>query len=164
MALTSSSQDRRREKVKNVFATGRDNKWGSLNEFLFAFFSSEDKNISRQANTCLRYKHGQIYAPEKLLTIWLERTHGESRQYLQETITRNAADIMVKESDRAIRDERLRVSATGATIPRLSTPDFGLGRLAEVYQTLLPCMWMLLLALLTASNTYERKNHTTKLN
>ncbi len=43
------------------------------------------------------------------MLIWLEKAHGEGKQYLQQTITQKAADMMVGESDHAICDERLPV-------------------------------------------------------
>ncbi|KAI0742044.1 hypothetical protein C8Q80DRAFT_1274366 [Daedaleopsis nitida] len=154
-----SPQARRRDKIKNVLMAVRDNKWESFNDFLLAFYTSEDQAISRQANTSLGYKQGQTYA----LDIWVKNTHGESQQYLKQVITRKASEILISESDRALKEDSLHVSATGATIPRL-TGDFGLSRLAELYRTLLPCMWLLLFALLTAENMYEWKSHRTKVN
>lgn len=48
-----------------------------------------------------------------------------ARDELNMTITRKAAEIMVKESTRAYHDPSLRLSLTGLDIPYLTT-DFGL--------------------------------------
>lgn len=163
VSLAMSSQEQRVQKIKHVLSAVSQARWGSFNEFLLAFYTSQDPEISRQAGTCLGYKEGQSYAPERLLDAWLKKTSGESRNHLEEVIVRKAGDVLVKESDRALRDPELRVPATEATIPRL-TSDFGLKRVATIYQTLLPCMWLLLITLMTATNTYEQKFHREKLN
>ena len=158
-----TSQTRRVEKINGVLAAVKANNWTSLNDFLYAFYSSNDPDISRQAGTCIGYKEGRTYSPEKLLDIWMQRSTSDSKPHLKEVITKKAGAILVEESSKAISDPRLRVHSTGATIPRLTT-DFGLGKLAEIYQSLLPCMWLLLSMVLMAENNYERKNHRPKQN
>lgn len=160
---STSTKERRVQKIKHVLSAVSQAKWSSFNEFLLAFYTSEDSDVARQAGTCLGYKEGQSYAPERLLETWLMKTTGETNAHLKEVIVRKAGDILVRESDRALRDPELRLPSTETTIPRLTT-DFGLNRLTAIYQTLLPCMWMLLVTLMTATNTYEQKFHREKLN
>jgi len=63
---------------------------------------------------------------------------------------------MIAESTLACHREDLQVPSTKVTVPYLTT-DFGLKRLAAIYQSLLPCLWLLLTALMTAVNDYETK-------
>ena len=42
-------------------------------------------------------------------------------------------------------------------------PTFGLQKIKKIYNTLLPCLTLLLSTLLTAQNDYERKNGTEKI-
>ena len=77
-------------------------------------------------------------------------------------ITRKAAEIMVKESTRAYRNDFLRLSASGLTADFVDT-DFGLEKIKNIYSTFLPCLTLLLSTLLMAQNDYEKKKGVEKI-
>ncbi|KAI1790167.1 hypothetical protein LXA43DRAFT_523935 [Ganoderma leucocontextum] len=157
-----SSQARRVEKIKGVLTAIKANNWNSFNEFLLAFYSSTDPTVSAQAHRSLAYTKDKAFPPEQILDAWLAGTHGESRQQLQLTLTRKTADFVVHESSRACKDSTLQLASTTVDVESLTT-NLALKRLASLFQTLLPCLWLLLISLLTATNVYERKHKTTKL-
>lgn len=132
--------------------------WRSINEFIEAYY-----NEPTCASQSLRYQPGTNFIPSRILDIWMIQVPSQAaRDELNMTITRKAAEIMVKESTRAYHDPSLRLSSTGLDIPYLTT-DFGLKKVQDTYFTLLPCLTFLLHALLTAENDYERWNGKEKV-
>jgi hypothetical protein len=124
---------------------------------LLAFYTSHDPIVSQQARRNLSYTAGQSFAPEKILNAWLDHgPSGESQEQLHLAITRKAADIMVKETDKAYHQDELRISSSKLDIPYLTT-EFGLKKMLVLYQTVLPCLWLLLSTILAAQNDYEKK-------
>lgn len=155
------SQLRRVEKIQAVLQAVKDNNWRSLNEFLLAYYNSKDVNIAQQAGRNIAYTDKKRFAPEQLIDSWLSSSHGETKRQLELTITRKAAGILVQESTRACHEDRLKLTSSKVDTAYLST-DFALSKLANIYQTLLPCLWLLLMTLLSAPNEYERKKQREK--
>lgn len=69
---------------------------------------------------------------------------------------------MVQESTKAYHDNGLRLSASGLNAELINS-DFGLEKIRTTYNTLLPCLTLLLTILLTAQNDYERKRGVEKI-
>lgn len=157
------SQARRVQKIKGVLSAIDTYKWESFNDFLLAFYTSKDQDVRHQASRSIAYTPGQRFAPETILDIWLDRATSDTKHHLHRIITERAANIMIAESTRACRHDALQVPSSKINIPYLST-DFGLKHLAAMYQTLLPCLWLLLTMLMTASNDYETKTGREKEN
>ncbi|KIM71540.1 hypothetical protein PILCRDRAFT_16981 [Piloderma croceum F 1598] len=152
-----SSQARRVEKIHGVTDALKTNGWRSVNDFLLAFYTSNDPIVSQQAQRNLSYTAGQSFAPEKILDAWLDHgPSGESRDQLHLAITRKAAKIMIKETDKAYHQDELRISSSKLDIPYLTT-EFGLKKMLVLYQTVLLCLWLLLSTILAAQNDYEKK-------
>ncbi|TFY74571.1 hypothetical protein EWM64_g9441 [Hericium alpestre] len=157
--MTSAQADKLQRTITSIKSNG----WRSINDFLTAFYTSDDDTVKQVSNTNLRYKAGQTFAPDVLIDAWLTNgPKGESRKKLHETITRRAADVMIKESTRACNNPALKVSSSHVTVPYL-TSEFGLNDVMSLYRTLLPCLWLFLSLLIMAPNTYEKSHHTEKL-
>ncbi|KAH9917480.1 uncharacterized protein B0H18DRAFT_958331 [Fomitopsis serialis] len=155
------SQLRRVEKIKTVLETIKEQRWTSVNDFLLAYYNSNDPDIAQQARRNIAYTDGKRFAPAQILDSWLESAHGETKHQLELMITHKAADILVKESTKACHDHKLKLASTKVDTAYLST-DFALSKLAAMYQAMLPCMWLLLMTVLTATNDYERKKKKEK--
>ncbi|KAJ2911518.1 hypothetical protein MD484_g8897, partial [Candolleomyces efflorescens] len=69
---------------------------------------------------------------------------------------------MVDESTAGCRNKMLHLPSEKVTIPYL-TSDFGLTKIQSIYSTVLPCLSMLLMALLTAENDSERRRKKAKV-
>lgn len=151
------SQLRRVEKIQAVLQAVKDHNWRSLNDFLLAYYSSNDAEIAQQAGRNIAYTEGKRFAPEQIIDSWLDTAHGETKRQLEMMLTRKAAGILVEESSRACHKPALKLPASKVETSYLST-DFALSKLATIYQTMLPCLWLLLMTLLTAPNDYERKH------
>ena len=140
--------------VDKVKASG----WRSINDFITAYYSEPTF-----ASQSLRYQPETDFIPSRILDIWMVQVPSQAAKYeLNMTITRKAAEIMIKESTKAYHDPSLRLSTAGLDIPYLTT-DFGLKRIQDTYFSLLPCLMFLLHALLTAKNDYERWNGKEKI-
>ncbi|KAI0739876.1 hypothetical protein C8Q80DRAFT_1274908 [Daedaleopsis nitida] len=151
--MSDSPQAARLRKLHTVTSAVSESGFRSVNDFLLAFYTSKNDDIIQQAHSNLRYSPCAAFGPEKIT--------GESRRQLHLAITRKAADIMVEESTKAYQHENLRISASGIDIPYLST-SFSLTAIWELYQTLLPCLCLLLHVLLSAPNHYERDHGVEK--
>ncbi|KII93848.1 hypothetical protein PLICRDRAFT_171553 [Plicaturopsis crispa FD-325 SS-3] len=153
------NQARRVAKIKGVTSAIEDHGCKSVNDFLLAFYTSQDAVVVQEAYQNLAFTNGKAFPPEKkILVAWLEHGHtGDSRRELHHAITRKTADVVVKESTAAYHKDALCLSSSDIDVQFL-TADFGLNKIMDVYHTLLPCLWFLLAALLTAPNDYERWN------
>ena len=127
--------------------------WRTTNEFVEGFYDS------REAVQSLRYQPGSVYAPEHILTSWMSNVpSGNAKEKLYLTITQKAAEIMIQESTKAYHDNGLRLVASSSGFnAELANSKFGLEKIKKTYDTLLPCLSLLLSMLLTAENDYEHK-------
>lgn len=138
-------------KLKETTAAIKKLGWRSTNDFIQAFYCSP---LAAQA---LRYQPGSTFGPANVLASWkVYAPSEESRNEINRTITRAAAEIVIQESTRAYRNSSLQISSTGLNIPFLTT-EFGLNKIQKTYTSLLPCLYLLLTMLLSAENDYERK-------
>jgi len=97
------------------------------------------------------------------MTAWMANVpSGDARVQLNLSITRKAAEIMVQESTKAYHNNRLCLSALGLNA-ELVNSNFGLEKIRTTYNTLLPCLTILLTILLTAQNNYEQKKGVEKI-
>lgn len=71
MDAGQSSQNRHLDKIKGVLGAVKDNNWQSLNEFLIAYYTSDDASVSAQAARSLTYINGQQYGPERTIATLL---------------------------------------------------------------------------------------------
>ncbi|KAF8995223.1 hypothetical protein BDQ17DRAFT_1430483 [Cyathus striatus] len=129
----------------------------SPNKFVQAFYSSE-----KLATQALRFREDASYAPSQILSAWIYNVPKDSCNTLNLAITKAAVDIIIEESTKACRDATLQLSSSGISVPYL-TMEFGLDKIQEHYNTLFPCFNMILFAVLTARNDYERWNNTDKI-
>jgi hypothetical protein len=151
------SHARRVEKIQNATQGIKDAGWGSMNQFLLAFYTSDNPEVLQQSRSSLSYTEGQAFAPEKILDAWLKNgPTGNSRDQLHLAITRKTAAIMVKETDKAYHRDELCISSSQLDIPYLTT-EFGFKKMASMYQTIRPCLWLLLSTILATPNDYEKK-------
>jgi len=51
----------------------KDAGWGSINQFLLTFYSSDNPEGLQQSRSSLSYTEGQSFAPEKILDAWLKK-------------------------------------------------------------------------------------------
>jgi hypothetical protein len=79
---------------------------------------------------------------------------GDAKDQLNLSITQKAAEIMVQESTKAYHDNGLRLSASELNA-KLINSDFGLKNIRTTYDTLLPCLTLLLTLLLTAQGRHD---------
>ena len=82
--------------------------------------------ITQQRGRLLAYQHGKTFMPEKILDTWLK--HGPA-----------AAQIVVVESAKACRKDELKLSSQAVRSTDL-TFTATLGKLAETYCALMPCL------------------------
>ncbi|TBU40577.1 hypothetical protein BD309DRAFT_1046122 [Dichomitus squalens] len=157
-----SNQARRVEKINGVLKAVTDNHWKSLNDFLIAFYTSRDKAIFTHSQRTITFSCNKVFPPERLLDAWLDSATGDTAHELRRTPIRKATDIMVEESTRACTNPSLHLSSTGIDVSDLKD-NMLLGQLAKTFQTLLPCLWLLLMTLLTAANAYEKKTRKVKV-
>ena len=66
------SHARRIEKIQNATQGIKDAGWGSMNQFLLAFYTSDNPEVLQQSHSSLSYTKGQSFAPEKILDAWLK--------------------------------------------------------------------------------------------
>jgi len=90
-----SSQAWRVEKIHRVTDALKTNGWRSVNDFLLAFYTSNDPIVSQQARRNLSYTAGQSFAPEKILDAWLDHgPSGESRDQILNLLDPIAEPLM----------------------------------------------------------------------
>ena len=71
------------EKIQNATQGIKDAGWGSMNQFLLAFYTSDNPEVLQQSRSSLSYTEGQSFAPEKILDAWLKNgPTGNSRDQL----------------------------------------------------------------------------------
>lgn len=138
-------------KLKKTTAVIKKLGWRSTNDFIQAFYCFP---LAAQA---LHYQPGSTFGPANVLSSWKAYAPSEeSRNEINQAITCAAADIMIQESTRAYHNSSLQISSSGLNIPYLTT-EFGLQQIRKTYNSLLPCLTLLLTLLLSAENDYERK-------
>lgn len=156
---TLSAQERRVEKINKTRQAILDNKWRSVNEFLIAFYSSNDPAVVHHSARSLAYEEGKSFLPREMLNLW--QTRCKSKPQFNQIVAEKAAEIVVQESTRALRRPELHLDTADFDLD-VST-NFGLSPLQKIYQTTLPCLFTILVALLTAKNEYEHRRRTVKL-
>lgn len=165
MPPPKSPQAQRINKIKAVTKSVKEH-WpkGSFNDFLLAFYTSDDAAVSQHAAMTLRYDEGKDYSPAKILDAWFDRAPSQaSKEQLNKIIMKKAADIAIKESTKACKSKDLQVASADIDIDRL-TSNTALHQIKNVYQAVLPCLWLFLFAILTADNNYEKKKRVQKKN
>ncbi|KAI0729034.1 hypothetical protein C8Q72DRAFT_794842 [Fomitopsis betulina] len=158
------SQDpwlQRVHKICTVLQAMKENNWRSFNEFLLASYTSKDEEITKQARCCIAHTDGKSFPPEQILDTWLATNNQDTKVALEEMVTWKAADVLVRESTRACHEDKLKLTSAKVDTMYLATGS-GLLKLAGIYETLLPCLWMLLVILLSAPNDYEYKMNRVK--
>ena len=152
MATADDSKTRR---VKEITAFIRSRNW-SLNEFLIAFYSSEDSSISAQRGCCLAQNDGSRFAPEELIDLWFKHCPSNSQNYLEGVVIDRAGKILIRETDRACKLDSLRISTTDLKADDLDH-NFALSKLESIYTVTLPYLWFLLDAIVTSWNRSEKQ-------
>ncbi|KAF8164700.1 hypothetical protein B0H34DRAFT_670727 [Crassisporium funariophilum] len=148
-----SSEDKIIKTVKAIKKCG----WRTTNKFVKGFYNSS------QAAQSLCYQPKTDYGPKHILTAWMSKApSSNAKAHLNLVVTQKAAEIMVKESTKACHNKDLCLSALGINAEHINS-EFGLQKIKKTYDTLLPCLTLLLSTLLTAQNNYERKNDTEKI-
>ncbi|KAG6835249.1 hypothetical protein H0H93_003482 [Arthromyces matolae] len=155
MSRRRTTRQSKEEKLTKSVAAIKKIGFRSINDFVESYYDSE------HAVQSLRYQDGMAYGPAKLMDSWTQNVPPASRKHLNLAITRKSAEIMVQESTKAYRDDSLRLSSSGISIPYLTT-NFGLSKIHQTYTQLLPCLTLLLTTLITAPNDYERFKHVEK--
>jgi hypothetical protein len=150
MATTSDAKTRR---VKEVIGCIRNL---TLNEFLVAFFSSEDPSIARQRGCSLAVNEGSRFASEELIDLWFKHCPPNSWSCLKEAIINRAGKIIISETDEACKMDSLCVPTTKIEAGDLDE-DFLMGKLEKVYLEVLPYLWLLLNAIITSWNHSEKQ-------
>lgn len=157
-----TTQDQRVQKIKNVMSVLKANGWESFSQFVTAFYTSKDGDLSTQIRSNLTYRENCAFAPAAIMDAWDEACpSGASRRQLDLAFTKKAAEVMVRETSTAAKNPELRMPSTTINVPALTT-EFALKSVSEIYQKTLPCLWFLLFTVLTAENEYERKTGTSK--
>ncbi|KAI1791172.1 hypothetical protein LXA43DRAFT_1142675 [Ganoderma leucocontextum] len=161
---TLSNQKQHVAKIDAVLTAISQNKWSSINEFLLAFYTCQDPKISTRARRSIAYTEKKVFPPRQIMDAWFScpNLRPKTKHELGLAVTEKAAAVMVEESSRACKEKSLQLSSTGVDIESL-TVNLALRQLAETFQRLLPCLWLLLTTLLMATNTYERKNKKEKI-
>lgn len=151
-ATTDGSKTRR---IKEIIAFIRSRN-SSLNEFLIAFYSSQDPSISMQQGCCLAKGDGCPFAPEELIDLWFEHSPPNSRGYLEGAVVRRAGKILIRETDKACKLDSLSGPTTKI---EADDPDeeFLLSKLEGVYRETLPCLWLLPNTIVTSWNRSEKQ-------
>ncbi|GJE88855.1 hypothetical protein PsYK624_049420 [Phanerochaete sordida] len=157
----ASSQEARTAKIKNVLCAISDNHWTSVTDFLLAFYASSDPEIHTKAARSLAYVNGRRFAQEALLEAWEEATPSKSKVHLRRVLAEKVGSFIIEESTAAIRNDSLHLPSQKLSIPFLTT-EFALQPFASLFQTVLPCLWIILYMVITAPNDYERKRGVEK--
>ena len=147
--------DSKTHRVKEVTELIRSQNW-SFNDFLIAFYSSDDTSIASQRGRCLTKVDGARFTPEELLDLWLANCPSGSQSYLEHVIVDRASRIIIKETNRACALKSLSVSTTSVKADDVDE-HFLLSKLETVYTATLPCLWFLLNAIITSPNRSEQQ-------
>ena len=152
-------QQPRHQKISKTVDAIKKCGWRTTNDFVEGFYCSSE------AAQSLRYQPGSSYGPERILTAWMSNVpSGDAKKKLYLSITQKAAEIMVQESSKAYHDNGLCLIASSSGFnAELVNSKFGLEKIKKTYDTLLPCLTLLLSMLLTAQNDYERKKGAEKI-
>lgn len=152
MATTDDSKTRR---VKEITAFIQSRSL-SLNEFLIAFYSSQDLSISTQRGCCLAKSNGSRFAPEELIELWFEHCPQKSRSYLESVVINRAGKVIIRETDKACKMDSLCVPTTKLEADDLDE-QFLLSKLEGIYTETLPHLWYLLNVIVTSWNNSEKR-------
>ena len=152
MAATDDSNTQR---VKEITTFIRSQNL-SLNEFLLAFYSSQDPSISKQRGCCLASSDGSRFAPEELIDLWFKHCPQSSRGSLETVIVDRAGKIIIGETDKACKMDSLCVPATKIEVDDLDE-EFLLPKLEGIYRESLPFLWLLLYTIATSWNRSEKQ-------
>lgn len=147
--------DSKTQRVKEITAFIH-SKGFTLNEFLIAFYSSQDVSIKRQRGCSLTKREQYQFSPEELLDLWLKHCPSNSQGYLKSVVVDRAGEIIIKETSKACKLDSLRVPTTKIEADNLDK-DFLLAKLEDVYKEALPSLWMLLNMIATSWNSLEKK-------
>jgi len=128
----------------------------SLNDFLIAFYSSQDPSVSTQRGCCLAKVDGSRFAPEELVNLWFEHCPANSRGYLEGVVIKQAGKILIRETDKACKMDSLSVPTTKIEADDLDE-KFLLAELEGVYRETLPYLWLLLSTIATSWNRSEKQ-------
>jgi len=150
----AGDNDSRTQRVKDITAFIRSHNF-SLNEFLIAFYSSEDPSISVQRGCCLAKSASGWFAPKELIDLWFEHCPPNSRDCLERAVINQAGKIITRETDKACELEPLRVPTTKLGADDLDQ-DFLLAKLERLYTETLPLLWLLLFTVVTSWNMSEK--------
>ena len=142
-------------RVKEVASLISSQGW-TFNDFLIAFYSSDDPFIAARRGSCLTKTSGARYAPERLLDLWLERCPPGSQEHLKHTIVGCASRIVIKETDKACGLKSLHVSTTSVTADDLDE-SFLLPKIEMEYARTLPHLWFFLDAIISSPNRSEQQ-------
>ena len=152
MATTDDSKTRR---VKEVTAFIQSQSL-SLNEFLIAFYSSEDPSISAQRGCCLAKSGGSRFAPGELIDLWFEHCPSNSQSYLESVVIKHTGKVIIRETDKACKLDSLCVPTTKLRADDLDQ-QFLLSNLEGIYTSTLPHLWHLLSIVVTSWNRSEKQ-------
>jgi hypothetical protein len=141
------------DKVHNALIAIRDvGGFRSVNQFLVAFYSSEDPTILDLVHRSLQYceDHPNSFLPRRILPLWqkLSSTAGESQIRL--LLAEQVASYVKDECNRAIHVNDLWLDLED---DRLTAGLSILLKLYDRYQELLPCLCLVLSTTLLASVT-----------
>jgi hypothetical protein len=133
----------------------------SVNEFLVAFYSSENPIILDLARRSLQYRedHPNSFLPRRILPLWLKLSSITGENQIRVLLTEQVATSVKDECNRAIRINDLRLDLED---DRLAAGLSILSKLYNRYQELLPCLCLILSTTLLASNKYELSKKTAK--
>ena len=152
---TATTDDSKTRRVKEITTFIRSHGW-SLNEFLEAFYSSQDPSISAQRGCCLAKSDGSRFAPEELIDLWFKHCPSNSRGYLESVIIDRAGRIIIRETNKACKLDSLCVPTTKLGADDLDQ-EFLLSKLEGVYTETLPHLWLLLNMVTTSWNYSEKR-------
>jgi len=151
----STDDDSKTRRVKEItaFISSRSL---SLNEFLIAFYSSQDPSVSAQRGCCLAKSDGCRFAPEELINLWFKHCPSKSRSYLESVVVDRAGKVIIRETDKACKLDSLSIPTTKLGADDLDQ-DFLLSKLEGVYTETLPQLWFLLNLIVTSRNRSEKQ-------
>ena len=154
LVLMATASDSKTQRVKEIIAFIRSQNL-SLNEFLTAFYSSQDPSLSRQRGCSLTQSKGSRFTPEDLIDLWLTHCPPGGWSYLEGAIINRAGNIIIRETDKACKLDSLRVPTTKIEANDLDE-GFLLAKLEGEYRETLPYLWMLLTIITTSWNRSEK--------
>jgi hypothetical protein len=150
--LSNNSKARR---VKEVIELICSQNW-SFNDFLIAFYSTDDTSIATQQGRCLTKSDRARFTPEELLGLWFEHCPPGSQGYLEHVVVDRASRVITKEADKACTSKSLCNPTTSVASDDLDE-NFLLSKLETEYPGTLPHLWSLLNTVITSSNWSEQQ-------